>query len=129
AANGSNSPEDLQSIQNEIDQRLGEINRVSEQTQFNGVKVLAEDRTMTIQVGAHDGQTISIGLQQIDANTLKLGSFSVSGISGPLSQLVDTNTTPGTTTIVELKVDDLETAFGEGKFTVHGVGEANADGT
>ncbi len=41
AATGTNSHSDLDSIQAEIGQRLDEINRVSEQTQFNGVKVLA----------------------------------------------------------------------------------------
>lgn len=77
AANGSNSETDLQSIQAEITQRLGEINRVSEQTQFNGVEVLASNQSLTIQVGANDNQTISINLQQINATTLGLGSFSI----------------------------------------------------
>ncbi|TSH95652.1 flagellin FliC, partial [Verticiella sediminum] len=36
AANGSNSDTDLQSIQNEITERLDEIDRVSRETQFNG---------------------------------------------------------------------------------------------
>src|SRR5690606_17284974 len=43
AANGTNSASDLKSIQNEIGQRLDEINRVSTQTQFNGVNVLGQD--------------------------------------------------------------------------------------
>ncbi|EOL9916284.1 flagellin FliC, partial [Escherichia coli] len=43
ATNGTNSDSDLSSIQAEITQRLEEIDRVSEQTQFNGVKVLAEN--------------------------------------------------------------------------------------
>src|SRR5690625_3235924 len=77
AANGSNSDTDLESIQAEITQRLGEINRVSEQTQFNGVEVLAKNNSLTIQVGANDSQTISINLQQINATTLGLGSFSI----------------------------------------------------
>ncbi|MGR1997521.1 flagellin N-terminal helical domain-containing protein, partial [Salmonella enterica] len=51
---------DLDSIQAEITQRLNEIDRVSGQTQFNGVKVLAQDNTLTIQVGANDGETIDI---------------------------------------------------------------------
>src|SRR5690606_1027528 len=54
AANGTNSASDLQSIQDEIQQRLEEIDRVSAQTQFNGVKVLASDQKLTIQVGAND---------------------------------------------------------------------------
>ncbi|WAM48090.1 flagellin FliC, partial [Vreelandella venusta] len=42
AQNGTNSQDDLQSIQDEINQRLTEIDRISEQTDFNGVKVLSE---------------------------------------------------------------------------------------
>ncbi len=38
AANGTNSSSDLKSIQDEIKQRLSEIDRVSAQTQFNGVE-------------------------------------------------------------------------------------------
>lgn len=79
AANGTNSGEDLTSIQNEIGQRLEEINRVSSETEFNGVKVLAENNTLKIQVGANDGQTIEINLQQINADTLNLASFNVNG--------------------------------------------------
>ncbi|SUH36726.1 phase-1 flagellin [Salmonella enterica subsp. enterica] len=56
AANGSNSGSDLKSIQDEIDQRLNEINRVAEQTDFNGKKVLSQDGQLTIQVGANDAK-------------------------------------------------------------------------
>ncbi|WP_313072533.1 FliC/FljB family flagellin [Atlantibacter hermannii] len=79
ATNGTNSPSDLDSIQNEITQRLGEINRVSGQTQFNGVKVLASDSSMKIQVGANDGETITIDLKEITAETLGLTGFNVNG--------------------------------------------------
>ncbi|KAB8307025.1 MULTISPECIES: FliC/FljB family flagellin [Rahnella] len=78
AANGTNSSSDLTSIQDEITSRLSEIDRVSGQTQFNGVNVLASNQTMKIQVGANDGQTISIDLQKIDSTTLGLNGFSVS---------------------------------------------------
>ena len=77
--NGTNSDSDLSSIQDEIKSRLDEIDRVSGQTQFNGVNVLAKDGTMKIQVGANDGETISIDLQKIDSSTLGLKGFSVDG--------------------------------------------------
>lgn len=77
--NGTNSPNDLTSIQNEIGQRLDEINRISDQTDFNGVKVLSKDQKLTIQVGASDGQTIDINLSQINAKTLGLNGFNVDG--------------------------------------------------
>lgn len=72
ATNGTNSDSDLKSIQAEITQRLGEIDRVSGQTQFNGVKVLASDQTLKIQVGANDGETIDINLKEITSKTLGL---------------------------------------------------------
>ncbi|BCG08972.1 FliC/FljB family flagellin [Buttiauxella agrestis] len=82
ATNGTNSTSDLDSIQNEITQRLGEIDRVSGQTQFNGVKVLAGDSSMKIQVGANDGETITIDLKEITSSTLGLNGFNVNGKGG-----------------------------------------------
>ncbi|MFE0587089.1 FliC/FljB family flagellin [Pantoea vagans] len=75
--NGTNSDSDLTSIQDEIKSRLDEIDRVSGQTQFNGVNVLAQNGTMKIQVGANDGETISIDLKKIDSSTLGLSGFGV----------------------------------------------------
>ena len=78
AANGSNSDSDLKSIQDEINERLSEIDRVSKETQFNGVKVLGDDAAnLDIQVGAHDGQKITIELKKIDSKELKLDQLSV----------------------------------------------------
>ncbi|MBU5376412.1 FliC/FljB family flagellin [Pantoea septica] len=79
AQNGTNSDSDKSSIQDEIKSRLDEIDRVSGQTQFNGVNVLAKDGSMKIQVGANDGQTISIDLKKIDSSTLGLNGFNVNG--------------------------------------------------
>ncbi|WP_297203726.1 FliC/FljB family flagellin [uncultured Pluralibacter sp.] len=82
ASTGTNTDSDLSSIQDEIKSRLGEIDRVSKQTQFNGVNVLAGDKTkLSIQVGANDGQTIDINLQKIDSTSLGLDNFTVSGKS------------------------------------------------
>ncbi|KAF6668730.1 FliC/FljB family flagellin [Pantoea anthophila] len=78
AQNGTNSDSDLSSIQDEIKSRLDEIDRVSGQTQFNGVNVLAKDGKMSIQVGSNDGQTIDIDLKKIDSSTLGLSGFGVS---------------------------------------------------
>ncbi|AOY94712.1 hypothetical protein BKK79_22705 [Cupriavidus sp. USMAA2-4] len=80
AQNGTNSASDLQSIQDEITQRLQEIDRTSQQTQFNGIAVLSSKASaVSIQVGANDGQTISIGLQETSTKTLNLTGFSVAG--------------------------------------------------
>jgi flagellin len=97
AANGTNSDSDLTSIQDEITSRLSEIDRVSGQTQFNGVNVLASNQTLKIQVGANDGQTISIDLQKIDSTTLGLNGFSVSknslGVGAAITQVTQADNT------------------------------------
>lgn len=128
SANGSNSAADKDSIQAEITQRLAEIDRTSAQTDFNGVKVLAGNTTLNVQVGANDGETISIGLQKMDSASLGLGSFNVSGVGGAITSLTDTSVA-GTTTITALDVSAVDAIAGAGKFTVHGVGDAAADGT
>ncbi|KWR79425.1 flagellin FliC [Cupriavidus sp. IDO] len=80
AANGSNSASDLKSIQDEIGQRMSEIDRLSQQTDFNGVKVLSSTaKPVNVQVGANDGQTIAVNLQEISTKTLNLQSFNVNG--------------------------------------------------
>lgn len=100
ATNGTNSQSDLDSIQNEITQRLSEIDRVSGQTQFNGVKVLASDSSMKIQVGANDGETITIDLKEITSSTLGLDGFNVNGKGGVANTLAKVNdlTSAGFTT-------------------------------
>ncbi|MDA5522654.1 FliC/FljB family flagellin [Yersinia kristensenii] len=125
ATTGSNSSSDLDSIQDEIGLRLAEIDRVSAQTQFNGTKVLSENTTMNIQVGANDGETIAIKLQKIDSQSLGLGSYSVSGVSGALTSLTDTSV-DGVTTSTALDIKGLEAVAGKGA-TVHGVGEVATD--
>lgn len=91
AANGSNSKDDLTSIQDEITQRLAEIDRISGQTDFNGVKVLASGaKPLTVQVGANDGETISINLSEISSKTLSLAGFNVDG-TGTANTAASTN--------------------------------------
>lgn len=77
AQNSTNSESDRTSIKEEVDQRLKEIDRISEQTQFNGIKVLSSDSKMTFQVGANDGETIDIDLKKVDRDTLGLKSLDV----------------------------------------------------
>nr|WP_290698511.1 flagellin [Halomonas sp. UBA3074] len=81
AQNDTNSDKDLTSIQAEINQRLNEIDRISEETDFNGTKVLSEDREFNIQVGANDGETITVDLKKIDRASLNLQGFNIDGAS------------------------------------------------
>ena len=78
AQNGSNSAADIDSIQTEVNQRMEEINRITAQTDFNGIKVLNTGSGASeyrFQVGAEDGETISIDIDSSDRyNLLKAGT-------------------------------------------------------
>jgi flagellin len=92
SSNGSNSQSDLASIQGEITQRMAEIDRTSKQTDFNGVKVLSKDSTLSVQVGANDGEAIGIDLKKIDSGTLSMSKFSVAGPDGGVAGTIDATT-------------------------------------
>ena len=63
SANATNSASDRAALDNEVQQRLDEIDRIASQTSFNGLKVLdGTFGTATFQVGANVGETISINL-------------------------------------------------------------------
>ncbi|WP_042880080.1 flagellin FliC [Cupriavidus necator] len=112
AATGSNSASDLKSIQDEIGQRMSEIDRLSAQTDFNGVKVLSSTaKAINVQVGAQDGQTIAINLQEISTKTLGLQSFNVNGPQAKTGATFSgTATMVGTT--ADAAVADFQKAYG-----------------
>ena len=65
SANATNSASDRQALNDEVQQRIAEIDRISSQTAFNGLTVL--DGTFgqqNFQVGANAGETIGINLTQ-----------------------------------------------------------------
>ncbi|USL60320.1 flagellin FliC [Pantoea ananatis] len=84
AQNSSNSASDIDSIQAEVNQRMEEINRVTQQTDFNGIKVLntgSGSTTYNFQVGAKDGETIGITISASNGFNL----FNTSGATAQTS--------------------------------------------
>ena len=73
SANATNSISDRQALNQEVQQRIEEINRISSQTSFNGLKVLdGTFGTQTFQVGANAGETI--GISGLDSRGSQLGA-------------------------------------------------------
>lgn len=65
SANATNSASDRAALNQEVEQRIAEIDRIASQTSFNGLKVLDGNfGTDAFQVGANAGETISINLSQ-----------------------------------------------------------------
>ncbi|URQ59489.1 flagellin FliC [Pantoea alhagi] len=84
AQNSSNSASDIDSIQAEVNQRMEEIDRVTKQTDFNGIKVLntgSGSSSYSFQVGSKDDETISISLSSSNDYNL----FNTSSATGDVS--------------------------------------------
>lgn len=76
SSNATNSQSDRDALQAEVGQLLNEIDRVANQTSFNGVKLLDGSFTGAVfQVGANAGETITVA-SITDANVAALGSVS-----------------------------------------------------
>jgi len=78
---GTNQPEDLQAIQDEIQSLLAEINSIAERTQFNGKTLLDGDFASTsliFQIGANEGQQLLLTIADMSATGLGVSAISVS---------------------------------------------------
>ncbi|WP_163834067.1 flagellin N-terminal helical domain-containing protein [Spartinivicinus ruber] len=80
AANATNSPEDREALNAEVVQLKKEIQRVSEQTNYNGTQLLDGTFTeVTFQIGANEGENIAFNIEgaRVDA----LGASPEVGVS------------------------------------------------
>jgi len=114
AANSTNSASDREALNQEVEQRLAEIERVASQTSFNGQKILdGSFGTAAFQVGANAGETISIGLntsmkQDAIGQVAKVvGTINVNDIN-------DDGTLDDPSFPLTLADDDLTIAVGDG---------------
>jgi flagellin len=74
ASNGSMTNTDRAALQQEVTQQIQEVNRIASQTTYNGMNVLNGTLgSVTFQVGANVGQTISLNLTQ-DMSAAAMGS-------------------------------------------------------
>ena len=78
AANGTMSEDDRQTIQDEVDQLLTEIDRVAETTKFNETYLLKGDtsKTTTVTLNAHDA-----GIKGSWSNTVGASTASIEKVS------------------------------------------------
>ena len=79
SSNATNSDVDRDALQAEVSQLVAEISRTSEETDFNGRKLLDGSFSATFQVGANAGQTLDVTIAELTTN--KLGSSSQAGVS------------------------------------------------
>ena len=120
AANATNSESDRQALNDEVQQRIEEIDRISSETSFNGLNVLDGSlNQQDFQVGANVGQTIGVDLSQ-GTRADQIGQIASQDLAVDGSTAIDA---PGGT-------NELSIATGDGDFVQIGASEevTNDDG-
>ncbi len=106
ASNGTNTTDDREAIQAEVDQLIEQINSVARDTEFNGIRPLDPSNTLqtvntapvsttgklTLQVGLREGQTMQIDLK---AGMSGIGGSSAAALpgAGTFTTIADLTTT------------------------------------
>ncbi|MCP3666049.1 MAG: flagellin [Gammaproteobacteria bacterium] len=90
SVNDTNTSQDRQALNNEVQQLIAEVNRIANSTQFNGQNILDGSlSTLTFQVGANQNQTISV--DGVDARGSQLGART--GTAGSMTLTASTAAT------------------------------------
>ena len=88
--NGTLSTQDQTAIQSEINELASEIERIGSSAQFNGIPLLNGQVTVTFQVGANDGEDISITTATLFGTAVTSAAFQLStGGTADISEIDD----------------------------------------
>jgi len=105
ASNGTNTQADRDALNSEVTQLKAEIQRVAEQTNFNGNKLLDGSFTgVSFQVGANAGETITIG---------SIANVQTAALGGTLNR--------NTANVNASALTGFATAINAGDLTINGV--------
>ncbi len=81
SASDTNTSDDRQKIQSEVDQLAKEISRISNTTEFNTQNLLAGGLSDTFHIGANANQNIDVSVSAMDAQTLGVASNIITAAS------------------------------------------------
>ncbi|MDI9240855.1 flagellin [Lysobacter sp. LF1] len=117
SANATNSQSDRDALNAEVTQLVSEIDRVANQTNFNGTKLLDGSFAGALfQVGANSGQTIAVN-SIVDANANALGKAQFAAATTSTAAVAGgTATATGTysgMSINGVTVDDVKVGIGD----------------
>ena len=129
ASNGTNAISDRQTIQDEVDQLLTEIDRVSETTKFNETYLLKGDKdTKTVTVNAQDAGITGTMTQNTTRATFTMNALSLGDTIkiGGTEYTIGSNVANVKDSIANATAGELITVDGT-QYTVVAAGQANAD--
>ncbi len=95
SANSTNSASDRKALQGEVNQLIAELDRIANNTSFNGLKLLDGSFTsQQFQVGAESNQTVSVSVAGATAEILGTNRLSTNNATdASLGASVESNTT------------------------------------
>lgn len=78
AANGTNSTENREALDAEVQQLLDQIDDIALDTEFNGLRILSSAQTVTLQAGPRPGQTLVLNVDGAKTNDLRISTVAIS---------------------------------------------------
>jgi flagellin-like hook-associated protein FlgL len=112
AQNGINTSTDRKALQQEVKQLITEISRIAETTQFGTQSLLSGGLSATFLVGANQGQTINISLEDgFDPATLDIDDLSVSSFAGAADALQAIDDAIGTIDSTRAELGAIQNRF------------------
>lgn len=87
AANGTNSTQNREALNQEVQQLLEQVDDIALDTEFNGIRVLSTAQTVTIQSGPQPGQTLTITVEGANSNDLGISTVSISSVALAVSAI------------------------------------------
>ena len=87
AANGTQSTSNRAALNTEVQQLLAQVDDIAVDTEFNGIKVLSANQSVTLQAGAKVSQTLTVAVSGAKSNDLKVSDVQISSIALAVSAI------------------------------------------
>ncbi len=101
SANSTNSASDRKSLQDEVNQLVSELDRISSDTTFNGLKLLdGSFSAQSFQVGANANQTISISVAGATGEILGINQLDTNNLTAGITAASSSNASPGLDSLI-----------------------------
>jgi flagellin len=109
SGSGSNASADRQTIQNEIDQMIDGMDTTANNSEFNGVKLLSQDKELEMPVGANAGESAIIPQKDVTSANLKTsdGKSLAQLKSGNLYSITDVNNVGDALNIIDQSLNTI----------------------
>jgi flagellin len=128
AANGTQTSQEESSLQNVVTQLTSQVSTIASQTQFNNINLLdGSFKGIQFQVGANEGQTISLSISGTSAADIGLNASKVK--SGAGSAVFNTTTTGASSASGAISLTANTGLYSAGTVSVTGSGGGTATAT